>query len=144
MLRPALLVGAIAVGVYYVSCYLLNERRHHQQARQWGCQLPYRETGTWWGISIIRDFMRAMREERAAPYYIEWQESNPRTAVTSFLDADLFSTYEPANIQALLATQFEDFSLGYRLKTWAPMIGKGIFTTDGAEWLVPTHSGRSI
>jgi hypothetical protein len=44
-------------------------------------------------------------------------------------------TADPKNVQALLATQVNDFDLGpARHGSFAPFIGKGIFTTDGEEW----------
>lgn len=45
----------------------------------------------------------------------------------------LLSTVEPANIQALLATQFKDFATGSRRYTsFSPVLGYSIFTSDGA------------
>ncbi|GIC86002.1 cytochrome P450 [Aspergillus udagawae] len=44
-------------------------------------------------------------------------------------------TADPKNIQAILATQFKDFELGpFRRNMFNPVIGKGIFTTDGMDW----------
>lgn len=44
-------------------------------------------------------------------------------------------TADPKNIQAILATQFKDFELGpFRRNLFGPVIGNGIFTSDGKEW----------
>lgn len=44
-------------------------------------------------------------------------------------------TVDPENIQALLAKQFDDFSLGStRRGNFWPFLGSGIFTADGQEW----------
>ena len=43
-------------------------------------------------------------------------------------------TKDPENIKALLATQFNDFSLGRRYDFFKPLLGKGIFTLDGEGW----------
>ncbi|KAK6387548.1 hypothetical protein LTS17_000817 [Exophiala oligosperma] len=134
MLKIALILTGVAWVAYVLVRYVVGERRHQRQARQWGCQPAPRERGTWYGVTIIRDFIQALRDERAPQYFIEWQERNPKTYVTRFFDTDVFQTCEPANIQALLASQFEDFGLGHRLHSWSPMFGRGIFTTDGAEW----------
>jgi hypothetical protein len=45
-------------------------------------------------------------------------------------------TDEPENIQAVLATRFQDFTLGRRLLVFGPLLGRGIFTADGAHWTV--------
>ena len=47
---------------------------------------------------------------------------------------EIVSTLEPENIKAILATQFNDFSLGTRHAHFAPLLGDGIFTLDGAGW----------
>lgn len=136
MLQTVLVFTGIAWAAYFLSRYVITERRHQRQAREWGCQPAPRERGTWYGVKTVKEFIQALQEERAPQLFIEWQERNPKTYVTRFFDADVFQTYEPANIQAILATQFEDFGLGHRLHSWSPMFGKGIFTTDGAEWFV--------
>ncbi|KAJ9635627.1 hypothetical protein H2204_005801 [Knufia peltigerae] len=44
-------------------------------------------------------------------------------------------TVDPKNVQAILATQFNNFELGpLRSGVFSPFIGKGIFTSDGKEW----------
>lgn len=44
------------------------------------------------------------------------------------------NTIDPENIKTVLATSFNDFGLGHRLHTFGPLLGRGIFTTDGAHW----------
>lgn len=49
--------------------------------------------------------------------------------------ATVVITVEPKNIQAMLATQFNDFYIGpARSGGFGPMFGPGIFTTDGERW----------
>lgn len=43
-------------------------------------------------------------------------------------------TRDPENIKAVLGTQFNDFCLGMRRPQFAPLLGDGIFTLDGAGW----------
>ncbi|KIH89700.1 cytochrome P450 alkane hydroxylase [Sporothrix brasiliensis 5110] len=43
-------------------------------------------------------------------------------------------TIDPANIEAVLSTRFEDFGLGLRAPTFHPLLGSGIFTQDGLAW----------
>lgn len=52
-----------------------------------------------------------------------------------FEGTKVLETVEPANIQALLATQFKDFELGSRrFQQFNVFIGKSIFSSDGAFW----------
>ncbi|KAH8664403.1 putative cytochrome P450 [Xylariales sp. PMI_506] len=46
-------------------------------------------------------------------------------------------TADPENVKTILSSRFKDFALGGRSSIMGPMLGKGIFTTDGSEW---THS----
>ncbi|KAI9783890.1 MAG: hypothetical protein M1816_001142 [Peltula sp. TS41687] len=51
------------------------------------------------------------------------------------LAGTVISTDDPQNTQAVLATKFKDFEVGeLRREVFAPLIGKGIFTSDGEAW----------
>ena len=53
----------------------------------------------------------------------------------NFFGTDVIATVDPKNIQAVLATQFNDFALGeLRRKNFFPLLGNGIFTSDGKTW----------
>ncbi|EMG50164.1 Cytochrome P450 52A10 [Candida maltosa Xu316] len=56
------------------------------------------------------------------------------TFVTRSFGMQFIATKDPENIKAMLATQFNDFTLGQRLSYFAPLLGKGIFTLDGEGW----------
>jgi cytochrome P450 len=51
-----------------------------------------------------------------------------------FLGSQAFGTIEPANLEAILSTQFEDWGMGPRRKVMFPLFGDGIFTEEGADW----------
>ena len=51
------------------------------------------------------------------------------------LNMTIIFTIDPKNLQAILSTQFQDFSLGStRRDNFVPFLGHGIFTEDGKEW----------
>jgi cytochrome P450 len=52
------------------------------------------------------------------------------------------TTVEPENIQAVLATKFNDFDLGAERQNFHDVIGNGIFTSDGAAWSHYRHQLR--
>ena len=52
----------------------------------------------------------------------------------SILGRVVINTIEPENIKTLLATNFNDFGLGHRIRSFGPLLGQGIFTSDGAQW----------
>ncbi|RDK38551.1 cytochrome P450 [Aspergillus phoenicis ATCC 13157] len=43
-------------------------------------------------------------------------------------------TCEPANLKAVLSIKFKDYGLGSRIETFGPLLGHGIFTSDGEHW----------
>jgi len=57
------------------------------------------------------------------------------TWTQNVLGTTAYVTFEPKNIQAILATQFPDFEIGsLRRSNFFPMLGNGIFTVDGKAW----------
>ena len=50
------------------------------------------------------------------------------------LGTTIIPTMEPENVKSILALDFTSFSLGEIRKGMVPLLGKGIFTTDGAAW----------
>ncbi|KAI5776675.1 cytochrome P450 [Geopyxis carbonaria] len=74
-----------------------------------------------------------------------WEERfstfNTHTMELSVLGQRIILTADPANIKALLATQFHDFGKGEAFHhQWAAFLGDSIFTTDGAAW----HGSRTL
>ncbi|PWY64734.1 cytochrome P450 [Aspergillus sclerotioniger CBS 115572] len=43
-------------------------------------------------------------------------------------------TVEPENIKTILSTNFKDYGLGHRAQHYEPLLGRGIFDTDGDHW----------
>ncbi|TVY34862.1 Cytochrome P450 monooxygenase [Lachnellula occidentalis] len=44
------------------------------------------------------------------------------------------NTIETENIKTVLSVNFKEYGLGGRLVAFGPLLGRGIFTTDGAQW----------
>jgi cytochrome P450 len=51
-----------------------------------------------------------------------------------FLGTQAFGTIEPRNLEAILSTNFQDWSMGSRHRVMFPFFGDGIFTQEGADW----------
>lgn len=59
------------------------------------------------------------------------------TAQISMLNMTFVATIEPENLKFVLAGGFRGFSLGdMRKRSMRPFWGRGIFTTDGVEWVL--------
>ena len=60
-----------------------------------------------------------------------------KTAQLSILGMTIVATVEPENLKCVLSTDFRSYSLGDgRKKLMKPVLGDGIFTTDGREWVL--------
>lgn len=62
-----------------------------------------------------------------------WHRDRGRTFKLR-LGRELIATVEPKNVQAILALQFKDFDLGSRNDAMRPLLGQGIFASDGVIW----------
>lgn len=57
------------------------------------------------------------------------------TVVVPIHDYELLVTRDPANVQAMLATQSVDWDVGkHRNESWRPLFGDGVFTSRGEAW----------
>lgn len=57
------------------------------------------------------------------------------TIRTKVLFNQMILTIEPANVKTVLSTKFKDWNLpDQRKSAFRPLLGHGIFTTDGAAW----------
>ena len=57
------------------------------------------------------------------------------TCIVPMSDYELIVTRDPANVQAMLATQSSDWDVGmHRNDSWRPLFGNGVFTLRGEAW----------
>lgn len=95
---------------------------------------PFREDGLFgfWMLKLmleksktgeLPEFVRQRFLER------KWKTANMRLAGKMVV-----TTKDPENVKALLATQFNDFTLGFRHRAVFVTLGDGIFTLDGEGW----------
>jgi hypothetical protein len=142
-MRFYLIGGAFILLVYIFYRFLsstLTSRRHAQNAARLGCKPPVRRPCKLpLGIDLARRVMKADQERRVPDMFLDVYEELgwPNTWVQYFMGRDTISTVDPKNIQAILATQFNDFGIGcIRRMNFLPILGNGIFTVDGRAWYV--------
>ena len=103
---------------------------------------PIDKTDEWGFLNDSIFGWRSVTERAAAARshkLLSWAQKRHRrygnTLTTRYLTTDLISTIEPENVKAILATNFEDWALPDRRKNaFDPLMGSGIFTTDGPAW----------
>lgn len=130
--------AALAFILVYTAYSLWQNLLHRQRARQYGCKPAYlRPYHLPFGIDIMKRYMDQMEQNNSqADDLVVYQELGARpTWHQNVLGYWHHVTADPKNIQAMLATQFKDFSLGpLRRGSFEPLIGHGIFTSDGKDW----------
>jgi hypothetical protein len=82
---------------------------------------------------MLQDILRAIREERATDFAIQRFNSMARyTWRSRILGTEYYVTAEPKKIQAILATQFDDFVVGRtRTTTLKLLFGRNICGLNG-------------
>jgi cytochrome P450 len=112
-------------------------RRRASTANRLGCKPPpVLRHRLPLGIDLIQ---RALKSDRGQYFPVDqirkFEEIGAETYQYTTLGQNIISTRDPKNIQALLATQFDDFGLGpFRRGNFMPLLGNGIFTSDGKGW----------
>lgn len=116
---------------------LYTRYRHATQARRWGCQpAPSLPQPIWdpLGLNIVVTWGRALDRmlftECLSDIFTAMSRQKQRHVTTikySLLGTSEIFTMDPRNIQAILATQFEDFEIGpNRIGNFMPLLGPGI------------------
>jgi hypothetical protein len=137
-----LIAGLCLLGasvVYYVVTSILSRRYHARMARELGCQPAWERPYRWpLGVDLVNEVMTADKNHVVPNYFLSVynEKVGKRSTWTqNMLGSYGYITSDPKNIQALLATQFQDFELGEaRRGNFFPMLGNGIFTSDGKAW----------
>ncbi|KAI9723684.1 MAG: hypothetical protein M1812_000984 [Candelaria pacifica] len=127
----------VAFALYKIVTSILLSRHRAAEARRLGCKpAPMMYSKLPFGISNIRRFDAAAKEMDIPGEFIRIREEiGLQTHQFTILGSTGFATSDPKNIQAILATQFQDFDLGpFRSGSTGMLLGSGIFTQDGAEW----------
>ncbi|KAK5117587.1 hypothetical protein LTR62_005009 [Meristemomyces frigidus] len=116
----------------------INERSFQAFARQQGCQPPLDLTGVWYNrFDRIRQILNLKKSGKDILDDILAADFAKASTVqrTMHEGSQVMTTIEPANLQAVLATQFDDFATGrLRYLQLGPILGRSIFTSDGAFW----------
>lgn len=123
----------------YILYLIYRKQRHdgriRQLAAQHGCKSPPRLVNQRpLGIDRLEQIFRADAESRLMELFLFHFRLWGTTLQQKFLGTLAFGTIEPRNLETILSTKFEDWSLGLRDQVMDPFFGSGIFTQDGEAW----------
>ncbi|KAL9073694.1 MAG: hypothetical protein Q9161_002732 [Pseudevernia consocians] len=133
------LLAILALILYKILSSVREKKRQHAESVRRGCgpcpMLPKKDL---LGITRFRESIRATRAERGPKYIIESLDAEGKhvhTAQVRVLDYDLNVTRDPENARACFSSQSHDFDIGlHRTQSWKPLLGTGIFTSQGEAW----------
>lgn len=132
-----LILGFIATSVAYsILSSIYRSIQNRRKAAAQGCRPPKKAPGGFLdlGYGNYKTIVEYSSQHRTLDLIYKWNRENGNTYQQVVLGSRGIVTTEPENIKAMLATQFNDFGLGLRRKTFGPFLGDGIFTLDGAGW----------
>ncbi|KAM3543325.1 hypothetical protein ARSEF1564_003762 [Beauveria bassiana] len=142
MALTTILIGLVVVT--FVLRRVMESLRHAKNARELACKPPpLAPIKDPLGILSLLEMIQADKEKRV-PALTEqrvnkMRDDNGGNYVTTMRlrtgAVENILTIDPKNIQAILATQFKEFCVGAQRETcMGPLLGAGIFTTDGPAW----------
>lgn len=122
---------AVIVVFYNVATYV------SYRIRLWklkAAETVYLDDGLF-GFRRTKDILRRQKAGEIPPLFYEMFNEAKRDTLTFRTTGTIrYCTRDPENIKAILATQFNDFSVGQRLTQLGIFLGEGIFTLDGNGW----------
>ncbi|KAI1269457.1 cytochrome P450 [Xylariaceae sp. FL1019] len=130
-------LAVISYVAYTILHAVFVSRRNAAKARKLEClEPPSEESRLPFSYDQAQRFDKADKAmQMPTDMARRYEEAGSYTYRFNLLGTTGFRTADPKNIQALLATQFADFDLGsLRANTFWPLLGSGIFTSDGDGW----------
>lgn len=89
-----------------------------------------------WGLDLFIENLRALKQHRLLELsHSRFEEMGVNTYQLVVMGRHAHATREPENLKVIQAMEFKKWSLGTGRKVnFRPLLGIGIFTTDGPEW----------
>ncbi|KAH5421465.1 hypothetical protein HBI47_134190 [Parastagonospora nodorum] len=142
-IKVVTLVAGLLLLLRIINTFLIKPLRLHLKARRLGCgTVPFEPTRWPLGVDLVKRGLQADREQRTPDFVAARFEAMGRyTWGISVLGTSNLITADPRNVQALLATQFDDFIMGSARRTnLKTALGRSIFAVDGKAW----HGAREM
>jgi cytochrome P450 len=138
---------AIAIATAFVALVAyrrvkLNLKRRQYQLKH-GCQQPpsFRWINSIFGLAQYSGRRKAAEEHRLLQFASGNFQTLGPTWRSNVFGQEVVLTIQPENIKTILSLRFKEYGLGNRERTLGPLLGRGIFTSDGEAW---AHSRAMI
>jgi len=145
IMLPSIIQGLVGAALsfilYYVYWELTVGASRRTLIKKHDCK-PIKDTAelngfvnTIFGLHILRQNLTAHKAGRFLDNVRERYNRNGNTFHGKVMLTEFWMTIEPENLKTIMAVNFKDWELGERRKTaFTPLLGHGIFTTDGHAW----------
>lgn len=130
----------IARYIYGLQCAKARKRHNEEEAKRRGCgSAPVMPKRGVLGFGRLIDSVKATNANFGPQYVVQALDGemgkNVHTCIVPISDYELIVTRDPANVQAMLATQAVNWDVGeHRTASWKPLFGDGVFTSRGEAW----------
>ncbi|PRT55310.1 hypothetical protein B9G98_02930 [Wickerhamiella sorbophila] len=128
------IVLLLALVVAMIYDYIYPRYLYPYRARKLGAEPPTEHLSWPFGIPAGFGFLKEARQLRQMETSLEFSHGPTKTVVSQAFGSHIIVTRDPEVIKAMLSTQFADFGLANRYKVLYPLLGDGIFTSDGPHW----------
>lgn len=134
-LSPKLVVLSLAVLVM-ASISIRRHLLRRQYARYHGCQPISKSLNNdpFLGLDTLPGTICAIRQHKVLERGRGLFRVYGNTFTVKEIQRNAIVTTEPENIKTVLSLKFKDYSLSHRLEAFKPLLGEGIFNTDGEHW----------
>lgn len=86
------------------------------------------------GIDALVTGFRYTKQHKILELNCELFRDHGNTWMVKELHHSSIVTIEPENIKTILSLKFQDYGIAFRLAPFQPLLGEGIFDTDGERW----------
>ncbi|KAF2644790.1 cytochrome P450 [Massarina eburnea CBS 473.64] len=135
-----LVSGAVVLYALYTRIALYLRRRAFK--KQHGCQPSYyrynKDPFLGWDV-LQESITNAADHKLLAGMQARFLKLNTKTFHSRQVNVPLITTCEPENVKTVLSIKFKDYSLGNRKAAFSPLLGDGIFNSDGEKWSNSRH-----
>ncbi|KAF2473134.1 cytochrome P450 52A12 [Lindgomyces ingoldianus] len=92
------------------------------------------------GIDVLRFNIRNARNKTVLESnWNRFKRFGSWTFHSRIMTMPIIVTVEPENVKTILSLKFKDYSFGARTKAFTPLLGQGIFNSDGERWAKSRH-----
>jgi hypothetical protein len=136
MASSLFLVSLAVVVLVFVSQKLNTYLAHLRFKKAHGCKpvTPIYQSERVVGLSLYKSQLKAAKENRVLQTSQSRFAQYGNTWSATMMGQTFYNTIDHENLKHILATNFDNFGIGPRHASFKDLLGRGIFTSDGAHW----------